>query len=166
MDGRLFGKKRSWILRAVFAIMSITFLFLLTLNIFVIKIPLLWFWHFCGCTGIYQLTKALLFKLDSSLYLGFLLAYGCIAGHLYVLLGLTQYAVVLILLSFVLTSITCAVLLRQPFHLIVAYILSYLTIFLILLTKNLITIAIFIAFVVPFLVISILDLLLIIKRRI
>ncbi len=165
MDSRLFGIKRSLILRAVFVVVSITFLLLLSLNIFVFEIPLLWFWHFCGCTGIYQLTKAVLLKLDSSLYLGFLLVFGCIAGHLYVLLDLTQYAVILILLSFILTSVACTIFLKQTFHLIVAYILLYLTIFSILLTKNLITIAIFIAFVTSFLVISILDLFLIIKRR-
>lgn len=165
MDGRLFGIKRSLILRAVFAITTTTFFLLLTLNITVFKIPLLWFWHFCGCTGIYQLAKAVLFKLDSSLYLGFLLLFGCIAGHLYVLLSLTKYAVVLIMLSFIVTSVCCAIFLKQPFHLIVAYILAYMTTFLILLTKNLITPVIFIAFVVLFLVIFILDLILIIKRR-
>ena len=166
MDGRLFNIKKSLILRAIFATMTLLFVALVSLNITTFKIPLLWFWHFCGCTGIYQLTKALLFKLDSSLYLGFLLLFGCISGHLYILLDWAEYAIILILVSFVLTSIACAIFLKQSFHLVVAYILLFLTIFSILLTKNLITIAIFIAFVVPFLVISILDLLLIIKRRI
>ena len=74
MNGRLFGIKKSALLKS-FAILGflsyVTFIFL---SIFYFKSPSIWFYGFCLFLGCFEISKAFLFRFDSSLYLGSLLA--------------------------------------------------------------------------------------------
>lgn len=165
MNGRLFGIKKSTLLKLfalVFFVMFVVFAFL---AFYVFKIPDLWFYSFCLFLGLFQILKSKFFKYDSSFYLGTLLTGIGIAGFVFLFTKTVEFALFYILSAFILASVLTFVFCGQRFHLIIAYSINFVGLFGFLLTKNLITIPIFIAFVVPFLVLLIVELIFSIKRR-
>ncbi len=80
MQGRIFGIKKSTILKISGWINLGLTIFFVVFSLIYIKNEFLWFFFFCFFVGAHCLLKSLLFKLDSSCYLGFLLVLIGIAG--------------------------------------------------------------------------------------
>lgn len=80
MRGRIFGIKKSTILKiSGWANLSLIIFFVL-FSIFVLKNDFLWFFFFSFFVGVHLLTKSALFGLDSACFLGFLLLFVGVAG--------------------------------------------------------------------------------------
>lgn len=152
MRGKLIGLKKTWLLKIIALIYLLLFVGLVCFCTLYLKIPNLWFYSFCFCIGIYELSKGFFFQLDSSVYFGALLTNIGISGFCFYLLELRTFAVLFISLSFILASMFTFFFCKQKFHLILAYSLSFVTLYGFLLIKNLISTPIFIAFVIPFLI--------------
>ncbi len=152
MKGRVFGIKKSLLLKITAIFLFLCFDITTFFAFYSLKIPDLWFYNFCICLGLFQIVKSFFFKLDSALYIGFLLLFVGIAGYLFWFSEFRQYAPFFISSSFILASIFTFVFTGQNFHLIFAYSLIFVTIFALLLAKNFITLPIFIAFISLFLV--------------
>lgn len=165
MEGRVFGIKKNIVLLIVAISMFFCFITLLFLSIFLFKIPSLWFFSFCGCVGVFELTKSFLFKIDSSLYLGSLLCLVCAAGFVTLLKKDTTYLPILIPACFCIASFVTFLFYRQNFHIILAFSISYFALYGFLLIKKIISFQIFIDFTVPFLVLLIVTVLSSIKWR-
>ena len=118
MEGRVFGMKKSIVLLAVAISMFFCFITMLFLSIFLFKLPSLWFFSFCACVGIYELTKSVLFNIDSSLYLGSLLTSIAFVGFFCLFSSNMTYFPVLIPACFCFSSITVFLFFKQRFHLI------------------------------------------------
>lgn len=165
MYGRILGVKKTLFLRAFAILAVLCFIALCLLSVYVFKIPDLWFYGFCLCLGSFEIVKSMLFKLDSSFYLGTLVTGIGAVGFIFWFTHMPQLAPFYILLAFVTSSLLTALFCGQRFHLIIAFSLSFVGLYAYLLTKSLITPPIFIAFVVAFLVLFILEIILSIKRR-
>ena len=155
MEGRVFGMKKSIVLLAVAISMFFCFITMLFLSIFLFKIPSLWFFSFCACVGLYELTKSFLFRIDSSLYLGSLLTSIAFVGFFCLFSSNMTYFPVLIPACFCFSSITVFLFFKQRFHLILAFSISYFALYGFLLIKKIISFQIFIDFTLPFLVLLI-----------
>ena len=165
MKGRLFGIKKTYLLRAS-VIFSIIYFFISTTLFFInFQIFDLWFYNFCISLSIFELTKGFLFKLDSSCYFGFLLLFLGLSGYIYWLTNTIEFSLFYILLSFIFASIITYLKTGQKFHLIFSFSIIFVTIYAFLLKKNFITWSIFIAFVGLFLLLLILEIIIFIKRR-
>ena len=165
MRGRLLGIKKTYLLLASILISLAFFIFSCYFAVLDYRIYDLWFYNFCVSLSIFELSKGFLFKLDSSLYLGFLLLFLGIAGNIFWLTNTTEYAVFYIFSAFSISSIATFIKTGQKFHLIFAYSIIFVSIFGILLKKNFITWPIFIAFVGAFLLLLILEIIIFFKRR-
>ena len=165
MRGRLFGVKKSYILRAVIILMLLSTIASSLACILVLKIYDLWFFNICLALGIFQMTKAMLFKLDSCLYLGSLLILIGTSGYVFWLTKTLDYAIFYISLAFAISSIFTFIKCGQKFHLVFAFSTIFVTLFGLLVKKNLITLPIFIAFVGSFLLLLILEITIFFKRR-
>ncbi len=159
--GRIFGIKKSTILRAFCLLFLLAFVTYVFLSVFLLKNNVLWFFAFCIFVGVVQLVKSFLFRFDSALYLGTLLSMIGIFGHVFVLTNTFAYAPYFIALSFIAASIVTYILCHQKFQLIVAFSIFFVTIYFLLWTKNLITTSNLIAFVLPFLLLLLLEIVLI-----
>lgn len=164
MNGRVFGLKKTWLLRGFAVLCLLVFMGFVCFCVLYLKIPNLWFYSFCLCVGAYELAKGVMFKFDSAFYFGILLLNIGISGFNFYLLDLRSYAVFFIALAFILASISTFLVYHQKFHLILAYSLTFLTLYGFLLRKNLITTPIFIAFVVYFLLQLVISIILNIKK--
>lgn len=165
MSGRIFGIKKSFLLK-VFAILAIcSFIALTVLSVLVFKIPELWFYSFCLCFGIFEVVKSFFFKLDSSFYLGNLAFYIGIFGYIFIFTNQTKYAPIFILSAFIISSLLMFLIYKQRFHLILFFSLIFVTVYSYLLINSLITTPIFIAFVVTFLVLLVVTIIIELKRR-
>lgn len=80
MKGRVFGIKKSIILRTSTIICSVACLFFILFSIFYIKNYNLWFFIFSFFVGVVELTKSWLFRSDSACYLGLTLTLLGVAG--------------------------------------------------------------------------------------
>ncbi len=158
-SGRVFGIKKSTILRATTLIFCAAFVAYIFMAIFWLKIPSLWFYGFCIAVGGVQLAKSFLFRYDSSLYLGVLLFLIGVFGHVFLLTNTTDYAGFFVALAFILASTITFALCRQRFHLVVAFSTLFVTLYCLLYVKNLINVSILIAFVLPFLLLLLLEIL-------
>ncbi len=144
--------KKTWLLRGIALGNLLLFVGLTLMSFLHLNIPNLWFYSFCLCIGAYELSRGLLFKLDSAIYLGSLLTNIGANGFIFYLMDLRNYAIFFIAISFVLASLATFILCHQKFHLILAYSISFLSLYAYLLSKSLITTPIFIAFGCVFLV--------------
>ena len=165
MNGRFLKIKKSLLLKIMMFFLLACFVVATTLEMVFWKIFDLWFFNFCLAVGIFQLIKSLFFKLDSALYLGFLLTFVGIAGYVFILTKNFSTAPFYISGAFVLASVLTFWKTGQRFHLVLAYSISFVTIFTFLLQKNLITVPIFIAIIVSFLVLLVVGTFFRIKRR-
>lgn len=80
MQGRVFGLKKSTILKISGWINLVCIAFFIIFSLLYMKNYYLWFFFFCFFVGLHCLIKSALFKLDSSCYLGFLLILIGISG--------------------------------------------------------------------------------------
>ncbi len=165
MQGRVLGIKKTYLLRATALICFVAFVALCVLSATIFKKADLWFYSFCLCLGTFELVKSMLFKLDSSFYLGTLLFGIGAVGYIFLFTNTRIYAPFYICLAFIVASVLTAVFCGQRFHLIIAYSIFFVALYALMLIKNFITTPIFIAFIVPFLVLFILGVILGIKRR-
>ena len=165
MYGRILGIKKTLFLRGFAVFATLCFVALCLLSVYVFKIPDLWFYGFCLCLGSFEILKSMLFKLDSSFYLGTLVEGIGVVGFIFCFLHTPHLAPFYILLAFISASLLTSLFCGQRFHLIIAFSLSFVGLYAYLLTKSFITPPIFIAFVTAFLVLFILEILLSIKRR-
>lgn len=165
MSGYFYGIKKTHILRILLVLLSICFVVMSILSFTVFEKPALFFYAFCLSVGLFQVSKGLLFRLDSSFYLGTLLNFIGAFGFCFYLTSQTQFAVFYIFSAFLIASFMTFLFFRQTFHLIVSYSIFFVNIFGLLLSKNLITLPIFIAFIVPFLVSLVVTIFLSIKWR-
>lgn len=157
MKGRVFGIKKSLLLKITAIFLFLCFAVATFFAFYSLKIPDLWFYNFCISLGLFQIVKGFFFKLDSALYIGFLLLFIGLAGYLFWFTETRNYAPFFISLAFILASIFTFIFTGQNFHLIFAYSLIFVTIFALLLIKNFITLPIFIAFISLFLVLLVVE---------
>lgn len=165
MTGYFCGIKKTYALRILFFLLLAFFVVMTTLSFTTLSRPALFFYSFCLSVGLYQVAKGLLFKLDSSFYLGSLLNFVGVFGFYFYLTNQTQLLVLYISSAFLFASIVTFLFFLQIFHLIVSYSIFFVNIFGLLLAKNLITLSIFIAFIVPFLILLSVTIFLSIKWR-
>lgn len=165
MNGRICGIKKTYILRVTAVIVLLGFVCTTIYSLLKLKIPDLWFYNFCFAIGFFELTKGLLFKLDSSLYLGCLTTGIGIAGYIFWLTGTIGYAIFYIALAFITASIITSVKTKQHFHLVFAFSIFFVALYGILLKKSLINMSIFIAFVSVFLLLLIIEIIIFYIRR-
>lgn len=158
-SGRLFGVKKSTILRSFTLLFFLFFVGHIFFCVFSLKKPDLWFYGFCFFVGAFQLLKGFLFKIDSCIYLGTLLFGIGAAGHIFLLTNTAFYAPYFLSAAFVVASIVTFIVCGQRFHLVVAFSTFYVALYAFLLTKNLINLSILIAFVAPFLLLLLLEIL-------
>lgn len=165
MTGYFCGMKKTYILRFLFFLLLVFFVVMTTLSFTILSKPALFFYSFCLSIGLYQVAKGILFRLDSSFYLGSLLNFIGAFGFYFYLSNQTQFSAQYISSAFLFASMVTFLFFLQFFHLIVSYSIFFVNIFGWLLSKNLITLSIFIAFVVPFLVLLSVTIFLSIKWR-
>ncbi len=165
MNGNFLGIKKTLILKVSALLFSWAFLAFLFICIFLLKNPILWFFGFCLFLGTFEIIKSLMFKLDSSLYIGTLTTSIGTAGFIFIYTNTSNFAGYYIALCFIIASIITYIFCKQKFHLIITFCILYFSIYSILLTKNLISTPIFIAFIIPFLLLLILEILFNIKWR-
>ena len=115
MRSRIFGLKRSTLLRVSLAVNLILAGGLILYSILVVKNYFLWFFIFCGFAGLHSLAKAFLFKLDSACYFGFLLLFLGIVGVISYLIPL-PYKSLLLLISSGVASIVTFIFTKQKFQ--------------------------------------------------
>ncbi len=161
MNGRFLGIKKSFILKAFAMLAFLSFVAYIFISIFWVKNPTLWFFGFCLFLGGFELVKSMLFKFDSSFYLGSLLVSIGILGFVFHHTDTASYAPFYIAIAFVIASVATFFFCGQKFHLIVAFSIVFVSLYFFLFSKNLISTPILIAFVVPFLVLLILEILMI-----
>ena len=89
MKGRMFGIKKSLLLKITAIFLFLCFAVATFFAFYSLKIPDLWFYNFCISLGLFQIVKGFFFKLDSVLYIGFLLLFIGLAGYLFGLQKLT-----------------------------------------------------------------------------
>lgn len=159
-NGRVFGIKKSLILKGSALLYFWGFLAYLFVSIFVLKNPELWFFGFCIFIGAYELCKSMLFRFDSSLYLGTLLSSIGTVGFIFHYTNTSNFAFFYISMAFMLASIITFLFSGQKFHLIIVFSLFFVTLYSLLYVKNLITSSILIAFLMPFLLLLILEIIL------
>ncbi|MBP3431569.1 MAG: hypothetical protein J6K39_01765 [Clostridia bacterium] len=157
MTGRIFGIKKSTLLRASAIIYLLAFIAFIFVSIYIFKAPEIWFYGFCIFVGVFQLCKACLFKFDSSLYLGSLLSSIGSVGFISTYTNTTDFIGFYISLAFTLASVATYLFTKQKSHLVFAFSTIYVSLYSFLYVKNLITYQILIAFTVPFLVLLILE---------
>ena len=157
MKGRMFGIKKSLLLKITAIFLFLCFAVATFFAFYSLKIPDLWFYNFCISLGLFQIVKGFFFKLDSVLYIGFLLLFIVLAGYLFWFTKTYNYSPFFISLAFILASIFTFIFTEQNFHLIFAYSLIFVTILALLLVKNFITLSIFIAFISLFLVLLVVE---------
>lgn len=165
MNSRILGIKKTTLLRASIGTAFLYFVLSTALFLFYFKIFEFWFYNFCISLSIFELAKGFLFKLDSSLYFGFLLLFMGVSGYIFWFTETTEFALFYIFTAFCLASILTYLKTGQKFHLVFSYSIIFVTIFGVLLKKNLITWPIFIAFIGLFLLLLILEIIIFFKRR-
>ena len=152
MRSRVFGIKKSLLLKTFAVFLFLLFAISTFFSIYSLKLPSLWFYNFCICVGFFQLAKGFLFNFDSTLYIGFLLTFVGAVGVIFSLTQTANFAIFYILIALSTASVFTFIYAGQKFHLIFAYSLIFVNIFSFLLVKKFITLPIFIAFISLFLV--------------
>lgn len=145
MRGRILGIKKTTILSISFYLAFILFITATLLSIFLYYNYAIWFFFFCLFAGIHLLIKALLFRLDSSCYFGFLLFFLGIAGILIQIFQYFYLQSVFYVLAFALASFFTFCIFSQYFQGWLALIISLSDLAWFFYKINLITIWIFIA---------------------
>ncbi len=115
MRGRVFGIKKSTIMRASFLICLALCIFLVLFSIFYWKNYFLWFFIFCFFAGLQTIVKSMLFRLDSACYLGFLLIFLGVAGFCSYWFGLS-YKYFFLMSAAGLASECTFIFTKQKFH--------------------------------------------------
>lgn len=151
MTGRIFGIKKSLILKLSVLMFLWAFIAFVCVSIFYLKSPEIWFYGFCLFLGSFELVKSFLFKFDSSLYLGSLLCFIGTFCFVFTYTETAKYSYLFIALAFLCASIFTFIFTGQRFHLIIAFSIIFVTIYTLLYVKSLISGSILIAFLTPFL---------------
>ena len=162
---RVLTIKKSIILYVFAAMMLFSFITLTFLSFLVFKRPALWFFSFCLCSGLYDLLRGNLLKIDNSFYLGTLLLCFGIVGYLYSFLNFENCTIIIFSIPFAISSFLTYIAYRQQFHIILAFSTFFFVVYGCLLAKKIITFEIFIAFGITFLVLLILTVIFQIKWR-
>lgn len=123
MRGRIFGIKKTTILAISFYLAIVLIITATLLTTLLYKNYFVWFFFFCLFAGGHLLVKALLFRIDSSCYFGFLLFFVGLVGVLVQFLGLFELQSVYFILAFALASFATYCFFRQRFQLSIALIL-------------------------------------------
>lgn len=147
MRGRILRVKKSAWLIISFVCNLIAFLAFSLVSVLMLKDIDAVFFLFCFFTGIHQIVKGFMFKLDSSCYLGHILFFiGC---FYFLCLGLSIKWVypVFIVLAFAFSSFIVGVMFREPFQLFLSLSLLFVGISLLLFLMKLISIWIFVAII-------------------
>lgn len=155
MEGRLLGIKKSIILTFTAIFMLFSFITLSVLSFTTFKKPELWFYSFCLCVGLYEETKSLTLKIDSSCFIGTLLLWIGTVGFLTSYLPIKEFLPLLMTFSVAAASLTTFVFYKQKYHIIFAFMIMFVSFYWFLLIKKLISLNIFIAFVTSFLLLFI-----------
>lgn len=150
MKSRVLGIKKSTILRAMTFFCVAACIFLIFFSIFYMKNYYLWFFIFSFFVGIVVLTKGVLFKTDSALYLGFALSNLGIAGFCAYFFEL-DYKYFYILSAFGMASIETFFFTHQKFQFFVGLLLCATTIVAFLYSNKIINLAIFLVIYLSFL---------------
>lgn len=124
MRGRIAGLKKSNILKSCAIINLILALFFILFSILYLSVYDLWFFIISFFLGVYIITKAFLFRSDSSCYLGSLLCFIAISGVLCIVFSI-KYPSVLYLLSTAFSSLMVLLFFKQKFHLLLSFIFIY-----------------------------------------
>ncbi len=159
MNGRVFGIRKSNILKAITLLLLLLFAAYVVASIFLFKNSSLWFYAFCIFLGSYEAVKSFLFKYDSCLYIGSLFLAVGVVGFVFSYTNTSNFAAFFIALAFIAASVSTYIFTGQSFHLVIAFSIFFVGIYCFLYIKNLITTPILIAFLVPFLVLLILEIL-------
>lgn len=145
MRGRLLSiKKSTWLLISLI-LNFMAFFTMSAVSIAVWKEYDAVFFLFCGFTGIHQIFKSILFKLDSSCYLGLVLL---LIGLFYFLckpLNLVWIYPVFILLSLSFASLTVAYFFKEPFQYFLSFSLFFVGIGVLLFLLKIISVCFFVA---------------------
>ena len=148
MKSRFLGiKKSTWLKVSLFFNM---FLFVLSSTLFLLFLEdkNLWFYSFCLFTGLYLISKSMLFKFDSACYFGTLLTAIGFSYFYLSIIGMLKFFPVFLLISFAIASLSTYIFFFQSFHIFLAFSLLFSAVGSFLLILNLITIWIFVAFIV------------------
>ena len=147
MKGRIFGIKKTTVLKLSFVVTSTIFLLCSALSERLLSIPNLWFYSFLIATGIYLIIKSALFRLDSACFFGsLLLIMGVSYLYCYFLKILNFYSV-FVLLSFSLASLFSGYFFKQNFQYLLSFSLFFIAIFCFLFLLNIISLWIFLAII-------------------
>lgn len=157
MRARLIGIKKTYLLRISVVLAILFFIVTTAVSIIYFKIADLWFYSFCLSISIFELTKGLLFKLDSSFYLGLINLFIGISGYIAWFTETIDFIIFYISTSFIISSLLTFCITKQNFHLFFSFSLFFVTIYGILLKKNFINTPIFIAFIGGFLLLLIVE---------
>lgn len=148
MKGRIFSiKKSTWLMISLI----LNIVIFLTLSIFSIVIDADYdniFFLFCLGTGIHQIVKGVLFKFDSSCYLGISLL---LVGFFYFfskMIGILWLYPVFILLSFSFSSFSIGYFFKQPYHFFLSISLFFVCLGLLLFLFKIISVWFFVAILV------------------
>lgn len=157
MKSTFLGIKKSILLSAIAIVMLFSFVTLCALSFTVFPKADLWFFSFMLCLGIYELSKGLLFDIDSSFYFGLLLTLFGAVGFFAIFFHIETYFPLMFGLSAALASIATYLKYKQDFHLVLAFSIIFVCLYGYLFIKKLISLNIFIAFVTSFLLLLILS---------
>lgn len=157
MRGRIGNIKKSKILNVTLISFLMLFIAFIPINIIVLnEYNTLWFYAFSTLVGLYEIIKSRFFKLDSAFYFGTATFLVGISGFVFTLTRTLDYLSLYLLADFALTSLLCAIVCGQRFHLILFYSLFFVLIFDLAQKLNLITYTISIAICIGFLLLLIL----------
>ena len=157
MRGRILGVKKSKILGVMIIVNLAIFITFIFFNAFLLsEYKTLWFYAFSVLVGVYEITKSRFFKLDSAFYFGTATLLVGISGFVFTFTRTLEYLSLYLLADFALTSLLCAIVCGQRFHLILFYSLFFVLIFDLVQKLNLITYTISIAICIGFLLLLIL----------
>lgn len=125
MRGRVFGIKKTDILKCTFFIALISTIVFTVLSCVLIKNYYCWFYGFCLMFGLHFLIKSWLFRLDSCCYYGSLLFFIGLSGILMLFTFLATYFVSMLIFSFFMASFLTFIFFRQYFHAFLSFFLFF-----------------------------------------
>ncbi len=125
MRGRIAGIKKTDILRCSFFVTVSLIIVQLVLSIVLLKNNYLWFFGLCFFLGVHLLIKSRLFFLDSSCYFGSLLTFVGLSGIFAILTPMSNFLVMMLILSFAFASMVTYVAHHEHFHFFIAILLFF-----------------------------------------
>ena len=150
MQGRIFGVKKSTLLKISGWVNLGLIIFFVIFSLIYIKNEFLWFFFFCFFVGVHSLFKSALFRLDSSCYLGFLLILTGISGFFCYFFDL-EFKFLYFLSALGITSISTFLFTHQKYQLFIGLIIVIETSLAFLFCFNILNLTIFLVTSLSFL---------------